>query len=121
MTETKEIMELVSWSYDSGTGMFSKANTKESVAKIYLTNEEGRSLVEDGKVALLNNEFMNFVNDPYFIRRTETGFTGRARKHGDMKRKLDEEYPELEDRFEKIAGSVYPYGEYWLNPGFGLE
>ena len=112
MTETKELMELVDWRYDSGTGLFSKANTKESKVEIYLTSEKGRSILEDGKVAVLNNAFLNFVNDPYFIVREKEGYTRRARKHGDMKRKMKEEYPELERKLERITSKVYPYGEY---------
>lgn len=101
---------LVSWSYYNGKGLFSQKNDKEVLTKVYMLSEQAEDILETGRIVRLNT--FKGRNDPYFKLEKVEGFTTRARKYGELKSKMTEEFPELESRLSGMNSNIAPYGEY---------
>lgn len=104
--------ELVHWSYYGAKGLFSKKNDKEMLTKVYLIDERGRELVNQGHIAALTTIGFNRVDDPYFKIERQQGFTPRAQKYGDLKRKMMKKYPDLHNKLKPLKCKLADYGDY---------
>lgn len=102
-----EYPRLVSWTYYRG-GLFG-ANDKERLTEIWLLSPEGESVVERGICPALE-PFSK--NEPYFKVKRIDGYTRRASKYGALKRKMEKNYPDLENKMSSNAPLIMPYGEY---------
>lgn len=108
-----EYPRLVHWSYFDGRGLFSGKNGKESLTKVFILNEKGEQLLKEGKVACLTiSGLYRHVSDPYFKMSQQEGYTTRARAHGELRRKMRDDYPELENKLTGIKANLLEYGEY---------
>lgn len=109
----KKYPRLVSWSYYSGMGLFATKNTKEQLTEVYITDPKGEEILKGGQVACLNNtKLFAGPEDPYFEVRRKTGYTTRARKHGDMMYNIRDKYPELENKLTGFKSKIKEYGDY---------
>lgn len=102
--------KLVSWSYYSGRGVFSRKNEKEQVTKVYVLNEEGEKLLAGSKVVCLNT-FRGYY-DPYFKVEKITGFTRRAKNYGKLNNEMKKQYPELERKLTNVSSMLMDYVDY---------
>lgn len=102
--------KLVSWSYYSGRGVFSDKNEKEQLTKVYVLNEDGENLLEEGKIVCLNT-FRGYY-DPYFKIEKTTGFTSRAKNYGKLHNEMIKQYPELERKLTNVSAMLMDYVDY---------
>lgn len=111
---------LVHWSYFDGNGLLSNKSSKERLTKVYITDEKGESVLNHGKVACLTSRgLFQTVQDPYFKMERTEGFTRKAKRHGDMRRKMQNEHPDTKDTLTRIAAKVMDYNDYvYLNVAF---
>ena len=103
-------MSLVYWYYNSGNNPFAKAAQKERMVRVYAESNYADQIIKSGQVAVLNMGVEN--EDPYFRLEREVGYTRKAKRYGDVRRKMTDAYPKLENSLTSIGSKLKPYGEY---------
>lgn len=102
--------KLVSWRYYNGTNIFLKTPEKEEITKVYAQNAKAEEILKTGQIAALDPSVRH--EDPYFKIVSESGVTKRAKSYGKLKRKMTDNFPELENRLTNLSGVLKPYGDY---------
>ena len=107
MTNQKTYPRLVSWSYHPASPYLK--GDKELLVEIYLDDPKGEAILEQGILPSLG---ISMRKAPYFTIKRTQGRTKRARTHGDMKKKIENKYPELKDKLKSTDRKILDFGEY---------
>lgn len=107
MTEQKTYPRLVSWSYYPASPYLK--GDKELLVEIYLDDPKGEAILEQGILPSLG---ISMRKAPYFTIKRTQGRTKKARTHGDMKKKIENKYPELKNKLKSTDRKILDFGEY---------
>lgn len=103
--------KLISWTYWDGTSIFSKKSEHEKLTLYYANSEEVEKQIEKYK-GIPGYDIWGTIT-PGITKEVIKGFTMRAAKHGALKRKYAENYPDLEDKYKPFSGRFAEIDNYY--------